>query len=669
MNLRKVIGVILSVSLLTAPLCQVVSAEEVFAGTVSKNETDIALMMDESEEFIDGMMNYDIPEVPEVPTEDESRTTATSSDRWDKEYDSDSKSTITIDRSTYYSDAGYSIKISNSDYTCATIGKTFSVKPNTMYRFSAMVKCNNLEGDPEGTYYEGACIGEYWTYNQSKYYKGSDWKKLEYKFTTADTSETITLALHNGVWAEKCKGTVWFSNVMLEELVSEKSNEWNVLNIVLKNVDVKGITYDNKVIDYHDTFDNDDVAYLKEYNEHSAALLEEFSGGLMKVKCVDTVSTDDPIDELALYEYNSNSEIESSYSIHAYRLDENTECLSKILDKYIDGTSKTYNVINLYAPLSGVAGDSTGTAKWLGLNGNYRGIYFTQMQYKSGSKSYDRDRESPAMVHELLHQLESGTQKINPDMYVALHSRDLHGYDNNKDWYIDYMQGKVDGSKGVDKSLYKVYSDVEYKLIFGERVTDPDDSEEFDPLNIQIGSETDLLRAFEQINDPAQDYCIVLTDDIQVSTLKLPRTAKSITIKSESGARLTITSPKKITARYPLTLRNIDFVCSTPVKIYCTKTLDIESVSNLGNLVSKGNMTLSGDDMRILGTVTAKGRYTTLTAGDVTFDKKVSCGGDILLEGCTLSSSLKAGGKLTLRGNNTVAGRVSARQMVSEAGE
>lgn len=680
MKFRKIISVIFTASLLFTSLGQMVSVEDVFAGTVSPNNTDTALTMDMDEAAAyDAALGGDVYSVPEIPAEDEARSgDITSSDKWDKEYDSKGKSRITIDYSTRYGSADYSIKIANSDYTCATIGKNFSVKPNTMYRFSAMVKCADIEGDPAddlGAAYAGACVGEYWTYNHSMYYSGSDWKKLEYRFTTGEDTDSIVLGLNNGVWAEKCKGTVWFSDIMLEEIVGEKSNEWNVLTIVLKNVDVKGVSYNGEVIDYHDTFNAADVAYLKEYNEHSAALLEELSGGLMKVKNVDTVATDTPIDELAAYDWVSDPTVERSYSIHGYRLDAGAKCLSDILDRYIDGADKTYNVINLYAPLNGLSGDSTGTSAWLGLNGNYRGIYYTQMQYKSGSRSYDGDREAPAMVHELLHQLEIKTKTINPDMFIQLHARDINGYDNNRDWYRDYMQGKIHGSMGIDPSLYQVYSDVEYKLIFGnesEKPTpDPGDYIITDPSDIMIGSGEDLLKAFGEMNDPNQDYTITLVGDVQVPTLKLPKKAKSITIKSEEDARarLSVTTPKKLTARYPLTIKDIDFVCAVPVKIYCTKALTIENVTNLGSLVSKGNMTISGEDMSIAGSIAAKGRYTVLSMQNTAVGGKVSCGGRTMLENCHITRSLKSGDMLTLIGSNAVDGRVSAKLMESVQAE
>ena len=59
---------------------------------------------------------------------------------WDKEYDKNKCSEISIDRNTYYGDSGYSIKIKNNNYNIASVEKKFSVKKNTYYRATVMVR-------------------------------------------------------------------------------------------------------------------------------------------------------------------------------------------------------------------------------------------------------------------------------------------------------------------------------------------------------------------------------------------------------------------------------------------------------------------------------------------------------------------------------------------------
>lgn len=562
----------------------------------------------------------------EIPDAEVEIFASTSSDKWDIEYSANKTTNFSIDTSNVYKDSAYSIKITNSNYDCALVAKKFSVKPNTTYRFSAMAKCSDISLDPGHTYNSpgGACVGQYWTYNVSRSYADSEWKRLEYSFTTGADESEYTLALHNGLWAAKSSGTVWYSDVRLEEIVGEKTNEWNALCIILKKVDVKGLTYNNAPLDYYATYDDADVAYLKKYNDNAISKFKTFSNSLMKVKSVDTYSTDVPVTELATYDYTSDTNIERGYSIHAYRLDPDSKSLSNILDSYLDSTTKIYNMINIYAPLQGVAGDSTGTTSWLGLNGNYRGIPFTVIS----SKALSGDGSAPATVHELLHQLEYKTQLINPSMYVALHASGQYPqYTSLAEWYTAYMRGTVDGNKGIDPSLYKVYGDgASYKVIFGRAVQGQ---------VIDVATPDQLKAAISNMKDPNTDYVLKITGSIQVDSIKFPKNVKSVTIEGNTNAKITFTKNTSINAKCPLSFVNIEIVGPKPVKIKCKGNLNVLSANSIGSLSAAGkDVSVSIEDSTVNGNVSSAGNLTIINSqvnGSAKAKKKLTTIGDVIV--------------------------------------
>ncbi|MBQ8568853.1 MAG: hypothetical protein IJ446_06525 [Oscillospiraceae bacterium] len=109
---------------------------------------------------------------------------------WELKADFNRSSIFEIDNTEYYGNSGYSVKITNPEYNTAYVGKTFEVKPNTMYRFSAWTKCEGFESKPTNLYqYDGAIIGFYGTYeNISRSNRENTWKKLYCDFNSGDTT-------------------------------------------------------------------------------------------------------------------------------------------------------------------------------------------------------------------------------------------------------------------------------------------------------------------------------------------------------------------------------------------------------------------------------------------------------------------------------------------------
>ena len=152
--------------------------------------------------------------LPKLP-EGISVTAFAAGNKWDSTFDNNSCSVISIDKNVYYSNSGYSIKITNNSYNAAGVKKTFSVKKNSHYRATVMTKYSGYSR-ASASWRENSGAFLVGSYSTDEYNHSSAWKKLTYEFDTGN-STTYTLTLQNGISDSKCKGTAWFSDFKLEE--------------------------------------------------------------------------------------------------------------------------------------------------------------------------------------------------------------------------------------------------------------------------------------------------------------------------------------------------------------------------------------------------------------------------------------------------------------------
>lgn len=384
---------------------------------------------------------------------------------WDKEYDGNKCSEISIDKNTYYGDSGYSIKIKNNNYNIASVEKKFNVEKNTNYRATVMVKYSGYSLSSDAKMDKcGAAFGQVWTYNLTESYNGKDWKKLTFEFNSGNENE-YTIAMYNGLWNSNCKGTAWFSDFKLEERTGKPSNRWNVLAVVFKNVNAKA-ELNGKKFTHKGSLKDSDVKYMEKVLNNLYTSVPLLSDDIWGFSSIDVVSTNAVVNELLIADGN--------------RIDAYSECVSKELDKFIEKaekeSGKRYDQIIAIAPLSGA------TPGWVGKGGgNYKGIPFCQAVLKSGdnlSKDYKNYPES-LFVHEMLHCIE----RISRDEIKAPTKAFHHGEDDpslenlywdapQNGWYgwaayhSQYMRHTIPGNRGVDKRAFNTYRNVEYKVIY-----------------------------------------------------------------------------------------------------------------------------------------------------------------------------------------------------------
>ena len=108
-----------------------------------------------------------------------------------------------------------SYKIENIDYTDSMFSQTISVIPNRPYKVTCKVKVKdvtNLNNTKSG----GAhiCIGG--TTERSRTISGTaDWQELTFYFNSKNKTEA-NIGFRLGGYAEKTKGTAWFSDFQVE---------------------------------------------------------------------------------------------------------------------------------------------------------------------------------------------------------------------------------------------------------------------------------------------------------------------------------------------------------------------------------------------------------------------------------------------------------------------
>lgn len=370
----------------------------------------------------------------------------------------------TLDKSVTYNGKP-SIKLDNSGgYDFSIVEKTYTVKPNTKYRFSAMVKYSGHKLDPKADdKNSGAAIGSYSSGGKySNYTTSSKWKKLEYIFDTENETE-VALSLVNGAYSGKCKGTAWFSDIKLEENITPSTNKWNILVVFLKEIDAKNLKINGKSYKFKRTMSADTIKETKAVVNNLKTSLKSMSGGRMEVKNIDFVTYSKPITEKAFLRTDD----------YWYYLDEKSAELSAALDKCIAKGGRDYDQIIAISPIWEIGSDN-----WFGLgggkyNGKNRSINFCQIKLKS-KNNYVFDAAEPTFkesvfVHEMLHCMESDSRLIDPEKTPNLHNYADYGYGDSelehKRWYTAYMRAKLKGGKGLDPAVYQVYHNCKYKTV------------------------------------------------------------------------------------------------------------------------------------------------------------------------------------------------------------
>ena len=194
---------------------------------------------------------------------------------------------FTRDSNVKYSDSD-SYKIESTDFNDAMFYKEISVKPNTAYKLTCMVKTENVvpqqEPSPSGAQ---ICILD--TTECSPSVTGTtDWQKLEFMFNSKNR-DTIKIGFRLGGNREDVKGIAWFSDFKLEEGTVSNDTNWNFACLMFKNVDV---TIGGEQIEL--TMDDSDIATMKSNMARFKKACNSLSGDQMTVT-YDVYEVNEPI--------------------------------------------------------------------------------------------------------------------------------------------------------------------------------------------------------------------------------------------------------------------------------------------------------------------------------------------------------------------------------------
>lgn len=336
--------------------------------------------------------------------------------------------------------------IENKDYNDALFFKKISVKKDTPYRITCMVKTENVESDKPET--SGACISIMGTADQTIPIQGTmDWQKVTLLVDSKE-QDTLDISFRLGGYDGYSKGKAWFSDIHVEEGVKDETSDWNVVCFLIDNIDVN---VEGKQYTYSLTQEDKDL--LKDNLKRFANTVESFSNNAMTVS-YQTVEIEEPLTSLS---YDQ----ENYYYVAA-------KDVKPLIDDYVQKNEYDHIFIGIRM---GDTLSSIPVNEWIGLGSmRYDSIGFSNIRmpndlrnstmYKYNIKNDTFPEE--VFVHEFLHSLERNLTEKGYT-FPALHDNEKFGYENQnktglKEWYRDYMRCNIDsnaGKTGLDQIVYK----------------------------------------------------------------------------------------------------------------------------------------------------------------------------------------------------------------------
>ncbi len=336
--------------------------------------------------------------------------------------------------------------IENKDYNDALFFKEISVKKDTPYRITCMVKTENVESDKPET--SGACISIMGTADQTIPIQGTtDWQKVTLLVDSKE-QDTLDISFRLGGYDGYSKGKAWFSDIHVEEGVKDETSDWNVVCFLIDNIDVN---VEGKQYTYSLTQEDKDL--LKDNLKRFANTVESFSNNAMTVS-YQTVEIEEPLTSLS---YDQ----ENYYYVAA-------KDVKPLIDDYVQRNEYDHIFIGIRM---GDTLSSIPVNEWIGLGSmRYDSIGFSNIRmpndlrnstmYKYNIKNDTFPEE--VFVHEFLHSLERNLTEKGYT-FPALHDNEKFGYENQnktglKEWYRDYMRCNIDsnaGKTGLDQIVYK----------------------------------------------------------------------------------------------------------------------------------------------------------------------------------------------------------------------
>ena len=342
----------------------------------------------------------------------------------------------------------WSYKIENKDFADGMFFKDVEVIPNTNYKVTCKVKTENVatKSKIDG----GALISIGYTSEQSKAITGTnDWQTLEFDFCSKNRYD-VRIGFRLGGNDGDARGTVWFSDMKIESARPDENNKWNLLCILVNDVDVN-IENNGFIRNYKYSLSERDKNQIKLTFGNLKNSIKRISGNRMEA---DTTIVEENIPITSMSYSNEHQNYVAPIDA------------KEILDKYID--ESTYDFIFIvFRTGDGVTAIPTGT--WLGLGSmEYRNVGFANIRVSNNSESQIYNLlqgvngfPEEVFIHEFCHTLEKNSPEWGYDV-PDLHNNTAYGYTQDPQiglyyWYRDYMQKNINyrGEKtGIQDEMY-----------------------------------------------------------------------------------------------------------------------------------------------------------------------------------------------------------------------
>ena len=328
-----------------------------------------------------------------------------------------------------------SYKIENKSLNDAMFYRKISVRENTPYKVTCMVKTENVISNDNNPL-AGAQICLNGTEEHSKVLQGNnDWTKIEFYFNSK-FNDTAEIGFRLGGNLENASGTAWFSDLSIEEGAKDNSNTWNFVSFIIDYVDAE---IDGKKINCEMSQQEKNIVEVN--MDRLKNSIREMSKNQINIE-YDIIEITNPITTLTY-------DPENGYYIGA-------KDVYNFINDYV--TEKEYDHIFVCTnlPLESELTHDESICEWIGLgNMMYIGKGFSNIKIIPNDYNYSSKNTFPEEVflHEFLHTLERNSKEYGYTV-PELHDYEKYGYkdeipDKLRKWYIAYMNKTI-----LDKQEY-----------------------------------------------------------------------------------------------------------------------------------------------------------------------------------------------------------------------
>lgn len=335
-----------------------------------------------------------------------------------------------------------SYKVENIDYNDAVFSKKITVKPNTAYKVTCMIKTENVE-NKNGIYTGGAQIAIKNSLECSESVTGTtDWTKTTLMFNSKNREE-VEIGFRLGGYAEDSKGTAWFADLKIEEGNLDEDKNWNMACFLIENLNVNA-KINGKQTNINLKLTDSDKKDIKANIQRLPNTFRELSNNQMTMTC-DIFEIKDTLKTISYEDENE------------YFVDPGD--VKNLIKKYVD--QKEYDYIFVAVRLGNINSKNVLVHDWIGLGGmDYYGIGFSNIRLPDSENSYIYKYNSSVntfpeevFVHEFLHTLERNEKEYGNENLINLHDYEQYGYKTEhlislKNWYKDYMQNTIKNTNG-----------------------------------------------------------------------------------------------------------------------------------------------------------------------------------------------------------------------------